>query len=134
MKGIIEMMLAVYGTLKSGFTNNILLGGSTYIGTDTLEGYKMYDLGFFPGVLESDNPEDTIEVELWDIDEATLRGCDRLEGYVPDWPESSLFLRKETDEGHIIYIFNDRSGNLLKDDLIVKDGNWTKGRFGRAYN
>ena len=43
----------VYGTLKEGFGNNRLLKDSQKISEDAVEGFVMYHMGGFPGVVPS---------------------------------------------------------------------------------
>ena len=75
-----KKLVAVYGSLRQGFGNNMLLRNSEYLSTEVLEGeYTMLDLGAFPGViLEGDTP---ITVEIYSVDDATFLDLDHLEGY-----------------------------------------------------
>lgn len=72
----------VYGTLKKGFGNhNYLLGHLEPLAEDKLAGHKMYSLGGFPAIVESDNEEDVVYGELYEVNPAELRRLDGLEGY-----------------------------------------------------
>lgn len=78
----------VYGTLRRGCSNHGLIARSEYLGeavTDT--GYSMLHLGGFPGVVKKGNY--SIYGELYEVDEATLRQLDRLEGH-PSFYERRL--------------------------------------------
>ena len=110
------MLVAVYGTLKKGFGNHIIIEHCEYIGSDLLEGFDLYDLGPFPGVYVGDNK---VFVEIYQVDsEYTKRALDRLEGY-PD------LYTKDVVQTHFgsatIYIYNQR---LRDNDLLLKDGFW----------
>jgi len=72
------MLVAVYGTLRQGFPNNDLLEYSEYLGDDILDGFLMFDLGFFPGVIRYG--DDSILVEVYNVDDYTLSNLDLLEG------------------------------------------------------
>ena len=72
--------VAVYGSLRRGFGNHGLLEDSLFIGEALTEArYTMLHLGGFPGVVKKGNT--SITVELYDVDEETLRRLDRLEGH-----------------------------------------------------
>lgn len=69
----------VYGTLKRGHGNHRLLeaGGARLLGTDSIKGWSMHDLGAFPAVAEG---WDTVHGEVFEVDAETLARLDRLEG------------------------------------------------------
>ena len=73
--------LFVYGTLKRGCKNHRHLSGQTYVGeARTAPGYRLHDLGDYPGMIA--NPTDTVGVtgELWTVDAAALLHLDDFEG------------------------------------------------------
>ena len=74
------MKVFVYGSLKEGYWNNIILRDSNLIDTATTvdDGYNMIDLGGFPAVLRGGTFK--IDGELYDIDEKVLDRLDSLEG------------------------------------------------------
>ncbi|UOF79326.1 gamma-glutamyl cyclotransferase [Caudoviricetes sp.] len=72
-------LIAVYGSLKKGFGNHRLLKSSEFLGTgETFPVFKMISLTNYPGLLDG---EDSIEVEVYEVDDATFRALDLLEGY-----------------------------------------------------
>lgn len=74
-------LLAVYGTLKNGYGNNVLLKNSEFVGEgQTVNKYSMKNFGV-PMVYYS--PEVApVKIELYKVDEKTLTGpLDRLEGH-----------------------------------------------------
>lgn len=88
--------LFVYGTLKKGKGNHGYIGGSSVVSRRTfVEGYQMYSLGGFPGVVKDDSS--LIYGEVYSIDNKTLEGCDYLEGYRADKPDNSMYIRTTVD-------------------------------------
>ncbi len=76
-------LVFVYGTLKSGYGNSVILqhGDAKLLGNYVVKGYKLYNAGF-PVAMVSEN--DSVYGELWDIgndkEKSTLFNLDRLEG------------------------------------------------------
>ena len=101
----------VYGTLMSGEFNHNYLINSTYLSQGTIEGYDMYNVGFFPAIIEGD---DLIIGELYQVPIKDLSAIDNLEG------EGTFYLKKcETvrdAEGKTsfayIYVFLEDVSNL----------------------
>lgn len=79
--------LFVYGTLKNSLPKNSLVGSGKIKG-------KLFDLGFYPGAIESD--DGIIEGVIYDVDDETLNRIDGFEGYRKNDIENSLFVRKLT--------------------------------------
>jgi gamma-glutamylcyclotransferase (GGCT)/AIG2-like uncharacterized protein YtfP len=75
-------LVAVYGSLRKGFMNHQLLGAynANSLGTVTVRGWLMVDLGAFPMVVPSADPSDSIEVEVYSISHVGLDRLDVLEG------------------------------------------------------
>lgn len=74
-------LIFVYGTLKRGFCNHPFLRGQTFIGpARTVPGYRLFNLGGYPGMVKL--PEDRLGVsgEIWSVDEKCLVELDYLEG------------------------------------------------------
>lgn len=74
-------LLFVYGTLKRGFCNHPFLAGQTFVGpARTVPGFRLFDLGDYPGMVPL--PEDRLGVsgEIWAVDELCLSALDYLEG------------------------------------------------------
>ena len=100
----------VYGTLMKGESNHYFLNGSTYIRTATINGYNLYNVGWFPAIVpskgnssiipgkgkDSSNSygEGKVIGELYEVPTRDMPSIDRLEG------EGSLYIRKcEITEG-----------------------------------
>lgn len=72
-------IIFVYGTLMRGEGNHTpFLGTSAFLGEGLLEGYALYDLGWFPGIKPS--PGGSVKGELYRVDAPTLTDINRLEG------------------------------------------------------
>lgn len=107
----------VYGTLRTG--------GDTP--TVTIYGYKMFDLGWYPGVVYSGNVDDTIVCELHEVGDDTLQQLDAFEGYYKDDLDNSLYLRR--NYGLIVtecelYVYN----RQVRDHPRIPSGDWLKHR------
>jgi gamma-glutamylcyclotransferase (GGCT)/AIG2-like uncharacterized protein YtfP len=96
-------VLYVYGTLRTGKAEAQILKG------------KMYDLGWFPGVILG-GPDDVV-VERIEVDD--LQRIDRYEGYREDDPEGSLYIRVPYKDGYI-YEYNRSVAN----DFVIASGDW----------
>ncbi len=70
----------VYGTLKRGDCRHQFLAGSKFLGlATTAAGYRLFDLGEYPAMVE-DAGGGQIEGELYEVSDATLRVLDDVEG------------------------------------------------------
>ena len=83
--------LFVYGTLLNGMGLWNDLVGSPFLGHGIVAGV-LYDLGGFPGLQEGTG---SVYGELYEISPEILNHLDEIEGYSPENPYSSLYLRKE---------------------------------------
>lgn len=71
----------VYGSLKRGRSNHHYLVGQRFLGdARTLRGFRMFDLGGYPGIVAADADGYPIEGEVWEVDAECLAQLDRLEG------------------------------------------------------
>lgn len=72
----------VYGTLMTGMPNESLVTESSYLGTATISGFTLYDLGTYPGIRHTgvDSGEALVHGEIRLIDVDTLTAINRLEG------------------------------------------------------
>ncbi|WP_298523165.1 gamma-glutamylcyclotransferase [uncultured Methanobrevibacter sp.] len=89
----------VYGTLLKGEANHSYLENSTLLGTAFIEGYDLYDVGWYPAIVPGDG---LIIGELYNVPESDIPAIDRLEG------EGSLY-RKQCERvilnGKTIFAF-----------------------------
>ncbi len=74
-------LLFVYGTLKRGCSNHAQLAGQTFVApARTLPGFRLHDLGGYPGLYARPDDRDGVGGELWSVDDAALAHLDRFEG------------------------------------------------------
>jgi gamma-glutamylcyclotransferase (GGCT)/AIG2-like uncharacterized protein YtfP len=90
--GFMQVMVAVYGTLKRGCSNYFLLEHAEFLGVDTLTAITLYDLGPYPGARQE--PSQGIDVEVFSVSADQLESLDQLEGYFEHAPEQGLYDRK----------------------------------------
>lgn len=102
----------VYGTLRPGTGETVDVPG------------LLYDLGWFPGAQslldygpDYDGP--TFKCEVIEVDDKELRRLDYYEGYNPDNPYASLYVRKPYLDGYI-YIYNGSFGGRTR----IESGDW----------
>ena len=73
--------LFVYGTLKRGCRNHHHLAGQVFVGVArTVPGYRLYDLGGYPGIAPSAADQEGVLGEVWSVDAAALQRLDAFEG------------------------------------------------------
>ena len=75
----------VYGTLMKGQTNHSYLKNSKCCGSATVEGYDMYDCGWYPAIVDGDS---LIVGELYEVSADDMPSIDMLEG------EGSLYAKR----------------------------------------
>ena len=80
----------VYGSLRFGFELNHFLRNSRFVGLAFAEGFKMYDLGAYPGVVRG---EGIIYGEVYEIDDELLKKLDEVEDYTGS--PSDLYVREK---------------------------------------
>ncbi|QDU38266.1 Gamma-glutamylcyclotransferase family protein YtfP [Maioricimonas rarisocia] len=70
----------VYGTLMRGDCRHRVLAGQAFLGeARTVSRYRMFDIGSYPGLVESDDGL-RIEGEVYRVDKDCLRMLDQVEG------------------------------------------------------
>jgi len=114
----------VYGTLKRGHYNHRLLVDSDYVGDGSIEGFDIYDLGCYPGVVQGTR---TVHGEVFSVTDDVLRHLDCLEGYNKTSPEQGLYNKQTTsvqvgDTSHeaLVYTYN----GCTASDMLIGEGTW----------
>lgn len=74
-------LLFVYGTLKRDCSNHRHLADQRFVGlARTVAGYRLYDLGGYPGIIMFPDDREGVVGEVWSVDEDALRRLDHFEG------------------------------------------------------
>lgn len=131
-----KVKIFVYGTLKEGghFAKNFDSVREN-AKPATIRGQLFDVAGWFPGIKLTDVPDDIVHGELHEYNEAeeVIKQMNRIEGFDPDNPEKSLFIRKkvtvETEEGEKeeaeVYEFNfENAGDKVDKAIRVESGVW----------
>ena len=117
-----KYLVSVYGSLRKKQSNyEYHLSNSTYKGTFTTEPeYTMHSLSYYPALKLNGNT--SIVMEVYEVDEDTLKNLNRLEGYCPG-EKSTFYDRIEIDTPWgkaFTYIYV----NELSKESIVESGDW----------
>jgi gamma-glutamylcyclotransferase (GGCT)/AIG2-like uncharacterized protein YtfP len=100
------MNLFVYGTLQRGQAAHCRLSGARFAGNAVLKGFALYNLGWYPGIVEDDM--DSVSGEAYaDIGEL-LPELDRYEGEGSTYSRLMVKVTLETGEemDSFIYVYN----------------------------
>jgi gamma-glutamylaminecyclotransferase len=74
-------LLFVYGTLKRGCSNHRYLANQRFVGlARTPPGYRLYDLGGYPGIVVQPDDREGVVGEVWSVDDDALAALDKFEG------------------------------------------------------
>jgi gamma-glutamylcyclotransferase (GGCT)/AIG2-like uncharacterized protein YtfP len=120
-----KYLLSVYGSLKKGFHNHPILRDAKFLGTHvTNPEFTMYSLGAYPAITRSGNT--AIHVEIYEVDESTLRRVYRLESYSGVRDSSANWydtLDIDTPWGRAEMFYFKNSGHMTR-ERVVESGNW----------
>lgn len=124
------MLYATYGTLRSDSGSALALHdshASKYLGTFTQTGLKAHDYSYYPIAVESDNPDDFLEIQVFDITSPDLEqiiinyeGCYVLDRTLPE-AKSNLFdrititLDEMNDEECYIFVAGHQLRHAIRD-------------------
>lgn len=80
-----KSLLFVYGTLKTGQQSNDMLAGQEFLrAVQTVPIYRLYSLGWHPGLVLDRKAGLAVQGEVWSVDDRTLAKLDEYEG-TPHW-------------------------------------------------
>ena len=98
-----------YGTLLKGERNHHLISDDDYVCEGIIKGFKMFNLGTYPGIEYGDGE---VLGELYYVSDETLKRLDYLE------EEGSLYLRiitkvytKDNEYEAFVYVYNHKVNN-----------------------
>ena len=125
--------LFVYGTLEPAHAPAEIAAAVRRlrrVGSGSVRG-RLYDLGEFPGAVVSRTSPSVIRGKIFELpeDEQVLSSIDAYEGFDPDHPQGSLFVRKRwpvtlADGSRMtcwIYAYNRKPG----DARLIASGSYT---------
>lgn len=74
-------LIFVYGTLKRGCKNHAQMAGQTWLTDAHSEaGYRLHDLGDYPGLVPDGADREGVLGEVWSVDAEALQRLDAFEG------------------------------------------------------
>jgi len=112
--GSAEVALWVYGTLREGGSRHAMLGGARKVETARLGGFRLYDLGGYPGAVRG---EGTIVAERYALPHpAALLLLDDVEGT----RERPPLFRREAERDAQIYVYARDPGAAP----LIASGDW----------
>jgi len=121
------MVVFVYGTLKSGFSNHRILAGSTLLATGrTVTRFRLFCNGFYPYIARAHKPGTgrQIEGELYSVNAATLADLDRLEGVAGGLYSRDTITVEREDGSRVkafVYVWG---GEIRPSALESETGRW----------
>ncbi len=121
----------VYGTLRKGGRNHGLLSASHCAGMYSINGFEMWSLGAYPGIIRSE--AGSVIAELYEVDGFILQQLDRLETFLGDHHPGNVYDRVRTEAGDgppgWIYVFREAlmEKTQFKPHLRkINDGDWIR--------
>ena len=116
------MKLFVYGTLKRGYYNHkSLMKGAKYLGDAKLDGYCIFNLGSYPGIMPK--PGFFVWGELFEITDDMLDPLDRLEGHPTLYKRTAVSIGNMGDAW--VYVYQNKHGFSRP---IIETGVWEGGK------
>lgn len=108
------MRIIVYGSLRQKQGNSHWMTNAQFLGDYVLEGYELYDLGYYPAVIAG---EGTIYCEVYRIDAAILSELDELKDNGGDYKRALV----PTPYGSAwMYLYQQSVAGLKK----IDSGDW----------
>ena len=121
-------LVAVYGSLRKGLGNHRVLGDSKLVSTGIVQGFGMYSMGGFPALTTLANKTDVV-VEVYEVDNDTMRRLDRLEGYPHFYNRVPVPIHLNEGEDGVesyltawIYFIDDK----FPEKSFVESGDWVE--------
>lgn len=133
-KGMIRVF--VYGTLKGGHSNHVLMhnSGAIFLGRDSITGlFKMYDMGTFPAVITRiDGPTAIIRGEVWAMEPEGLATLDLLEGHPHFYARRKLWTDRMNKRVWVYFLVS-KFGDEATDDDEITTCIWNPNEAEQAY-
>lgn len=115
----------VYGSLRRGCYNNPFLNDAVFISLTKLSRFRLYKLcASYPTAVQTNESNDTIVVETYEINDEILETLDRLEGH----PDSKVFHRipaiSESGVTGWIYCCTPEEVPYIRKSTHIESGDW----------
>lgn len=116
-----KKLIALYGSLRKGEYNckrfqNYFPGEFNYLRTETIKGFDLFDLGSYPGIKESKDPNKELVIDIFEAGEECYRSINAME-LGANYTNHTI---KIGEDICTIYLYN---GNPTK---LVESGDWSK--------
>lgn len=116
-----KIYVFVYGTLKRGFSLHKYLRGARFLGEAELEGFLMYDLGWYPGIVPGPG---RVRGELYEVSPALLAVLDEVEEEGEEYERRLLPVR--LSDGCTIEAFVYVYRGKISERPVLREGVWEK--------
>jgi len=124
--------LFVYGTLRSDshISRSDLLSKATVLISKGFVRGQLYDLGWYPGLVPSENSADRVYGEIYKMEdsEQVLPGLDEYEGCSPQFPEPHEYRREiliaQQPEGRKLKVWTYIYNHSTDDKKLIQSGDF----------
>jgi gamma-glutamylaminecyclotransferase len=90
-----DNLVAVYGTLKKGYSNNSLLRGSRYVGKGTtLDKYPL-EVSGLPYLHDVKGSGYNVDVHIYKVSDNVLKSLDALEGHPHHYKRKEIMIKRK---------------------------------------
>lgn len=96
--------VGVYGTLKQGRGNHYLLEHVEKRTDALVRGHRLYQSGI-PFLVEDESSGYAVQIEVYDVDDPTLRNLDSLEGHPDCYCRKELQVELANGETDVVWIY-----------------------------
>lgn len=112
--------LLVYGTLRKGHYNNKRFP-MVHMKDIDVPGFQLYDLGSYPMVIKTDNPEDIVKMELFQVTATTEEYIDAME-YGAGYDKVMVPVNDPSIKEAGVYFYH----NIPSYAKLIEHGDYTK--------
>lgn len=113
-------IVAVYGSLRAGLFNHVVLGNAPYTSMGIAKGFRMHSLGAYPALVRDPDSPTEVVVELYDV--SCMKNLDRLEGYPKYYARKQVKI--DTPQGAVLAWVYHMERNLT--EYHIEGGDWKK--------
>lgn len=124
-------LVFVYGTLMPGEPNSHVitdLSKGQFLGSGSISGWALWDLGAFPCITETGNPQDRVWGHYYMVD--TMKHLDRLEGYPRFYDRKVVSVNSGNKTPCWVYYHESTPQNPVR--ILPEDANCSEAGFNIA--